>query len=127
VSDQQQPPSLPPVDFEQALEQLEEIVRDLEQGQLGLEASLARYEQGVVLLRRCHELLERAERRIALLSGVDAEGKPIATAMDDRSFTLEEKARSRSRRRTASEPGPPPQTGGDSVGNFKMDSPPEVT
>ncbi len=35
------------------------------------------------LLRRCHDLLQRAERRIELLSGVDAEGNPITTPLED--------------------------------------------
>ena len=97
-----------PPSFEQALSELETIVHDLEDGQIGLEEALARYEQGVKLLRRCHELLQRAERQIALLSGVDAEGNPISTPLDDASLTLEEKAKGRSRRRTASEQEPSP-------------------
>ncbi len=102
-TEQSQPPS-----FEQALAELESIVRDLEEGKIGLEDALARYEQGVKLLRRCHELLQRAERQIALLSGVDAEGNPIATPLDDAALTLEEKAKGRSQRRTACEQEPSP-------------------
>jgi exodeoxyribonuclease VII small subunit len=62
--------------FEQALLKLEEIVRDLEDGQTGLEESLQRYEQGVVLLRRCHTQLRAAEQRIRLLTGEDGDGRP---------------------------------------------------
>jgi exodeoxyribonuclease VII small subunit len=87
--------------FEASLAELEKIVHELEEGQIGLEESLARYEQGVKLLRRCHGLLSKAERRIELLSGVDADGNPVTQPMDDESGTLEEKAASRSRRRTA--------------------------
>lgn len=47
--------------FEDALKELEETVRLIEDGQLGLDASLARYEEGVKHLERCHELLKRAE------------------------------------------------------------------
>ncbi len=68
--------------FEDALKRLEEIVGQLEAGQLGLEQSLARYEEGVKLLRRCYELLQRAERRIELLTGVDASGRPITQPFD---------------------------------------------
>ncbi|MBM4067359.1 MAG: exodeoxyribonuclease VII small subunit [Planctomycetes bacterium] len=63
--------------FEQALAELEKVVRDLEDGQTGLEEALARYEVGVSLLRRCHGLLQHAEQRIVKLVGVDTEGKPL--------------------------------------------------
>lgn len=90
--------------FEQSLGQLEEIVRQLERGDIGLGQSLAHYEQGVKLLRRCYDLLEKAERRIELLSGVDAEGRPVTTPVDDSDLCLEEKARRRSRRRSTAAP-----------------------
>ena len=48
------------ITFEQALAAIESLVRDLEEGQLGLEESLARYERGVKLLRQCHEQLQQA-------------------------------------------------------------------
>jgi len=91
----------PQPSFEDALKRLEEIVRLLEQGDVGLQESLERYEEGVKLLRQSYELLERAERRIELLSGVDAEGNPIAQPLDD-TATFEPNApvRNRSRRRS---------------------------
>ena len=46
--------------FEEAYAKLEEIVRSLEDGQLGLSESLARYEEGVQHMRHCHEALEDA-------------------------------------------------------------------
>jgi exodeoxyribonuclease VII small subunit len=89
--------------FEQTLDHLEEIVHLLEEGNIGLDEALARYEEGVKLLRRCYHLLERAERRIELLSGVDVEGNPIAEPFDGQAAgSLEEKAGQRSRRRSAS-------------------------
>jgi exodeoxyribonuclease VII small subunit len=88
--------------FEQALQRLQAIVQELEQGELGLDKALERYEEGVKLLRRCHDVLEKAERKIELLSGVDAEGRPITAPLDDASLPLQEKARERSRRRSAS-------------------------
>jgi exodeoxyribonuclease VII small subunit len=63
--------------FEQALAELDRIVHDLEDGQIGLEESLARYEQGVGLLKRCYAQLRDAEQRILLLTGVDEEGQPV--------------------------------------------------
>jgi len=70
--------------FEEALEKLEGIVQALEEGEIGLSEALDRYEQGVKLLRRAYDLLEHAQRRIELLSGVDAEGNPISRPFDDR-------------------------------------------
>ena len=69
--------------FEQSLERLEEIVHLLEEGDLGLGEAIERYEEGVKLLRQAYELLERAERKIELLSGVDAEGNPVTQPFDD--------------------------------------------
>ena len=71
--------------FETALEQLEAIVESLERGEPDLSAALAKYETGVRLLNQCYTLLECAERSVALLTGVDAQGKPtiapfVATA-----------------------------------------------
>lgn len=53
-----------PIPFESAAEKLETIVAELESGDLTLGDSLARYEEGRTLIRRCYELLESAERRI---------------------------------------------------------------
>ncbi len=87
--------------FEQALVELEAIVRALEEGDVGLAEALARYEQGVGLLKQCYALLERAERRIELLCGQDAEGNPVTEPFDDEAtLSLEEKAQVRSSRRS---------------------------
>lgn len=91
-----------PPSFEQGLLQLETIVHELEDGRLGLSEALGRYESGVKLLKQCYMLLEHAERRIELLTGVDAEGNPVTEAWDDAaSASLDEKAQKRSRRRSA--------------------------
>jgi exodeoxyribonuclease VII small subunit len=63
--------------FEDSLNDLERIVRDLEDGQLGLDEALARYEQGVALIRGCQTLLGQAEQRILLLTGVEPDGQAI--------------------------------------------------
>jgi len=53
--------------FEESLDQLEAIVRKLEDGDLPLEESLELFEKGVKLSRECKERLARAERRIEVL------------------------------------------------------------
>ena len=90
--------------FEEALGELEQIVRELEDGTTGLAESLQRYEDGVKLLKSCYQLLENAERRIELLSGVDADGNPVTEPFDDAAGeeSLESKSRSRGRRRSTS-------------------------
>jgi exodeoxyribonuclease VII small subunit len=57
-----------PTDFEQALNELDTIVRSLEQGDQPLEQSLALFERGVTLSRFCHEKLTDAEKRIQVLT-----------------------------------------------------------
>lgn len=51
-------------DFEARLERLEEIVEELEAGGLPLDATFARYEEGVKLVRACRERLAVVERRV---------------------------------------------------------------
>lgn len=87
--------------FEESLEELEKIVAELESGKLGLSDALARYEQGVKHLKACQQLLEHAERKVELLSGVDADGNPITQPFDEAEIeTLEAKAAARGQRRT---------------------------
>jgi len=60
--------------FEAAMERLEEIVTELETGDLTLDDSLARYEEGLGAIRQCYTLLDTAEKRIeALIKGEDGE------------------------------------------------------
>jgi exodeoxyribonuclease VII small subunit len=88
--------------FEDSLKELEKIVAELESGKLGLSDALARYEEGVKHLKGCQQLLEMAERKIELLSGVDADGNPITERFEETdSESLEEKAAGRSVRRTS--------------------------
>jgi exodeoxyribonuclease VII small subunit len=53
--------------FEEALARLEEIVTLLERGEVPLEDGLRLFEEGVVVSRRCHEMLRSAEARISRL------------------------------------------------------------
>jgi exodeoxyribonuclease VII small subunit len=54
--------------FEQALGQLTSLVDKLESGELPLEESVAAFEQGVKLSRRCEALLDQAEQRLQVLN-----------------------------------------------------------
>ncbi|NUO78417.1 exodeoxyribonuclease VII small subunit [Lysobacter sp. 5GHs7-4] len=58
----------PVTDFEQSLDALEQLVEKMEHGEMSLEDSLAAYERGVGLYRRCQSALEQAELRVRLLS-----------------------------------------------------------
>ncbi len=68
--------------FEAALAELQGIVADLENGSIGLEQSLARYERGVSLLKTCYQVLERAEQRIEILVNLKADGTPVTQPFD---------------------------------------------
>jgi exodeoxyribonuclease VII small subunit len=85
--------------FEDALAELQRIVSDLENGSVGLEESLARFERGVTLLKTCYATLEEAEQRIELLVGAKADGTPI-TQPFDASATANAEAPAAGRRRT---------------------------
>lgn len=56
------------ISFEQALSQLTGLVEKLETGELPLEESVAAFEQGVKLSRRCEALLDQAEQRLQVLN-----------------------------------------------------------
>jgi len=90
--------------FEQALAELERIVRELEDGQTGLEESLARYETGVGLLKRCYSQLRQAEQRIQLLTGVDDEGRPITQPFEHAAAVEADKPESKRRRKKPEDP-----------------------
>lgn len=103
--------SLENLAYETCLERLQEIVGDLEAGRQGLEASLAQFEQGIALYRRCHELLQSAEARVELLTGFSADGQPLTVPYDTASTASEQEntpgrrksKRSESPRRTTDE------------------------
>jgi exodeoxyribonuclease VII small subunit len=56
-----------PKDYESALAELETIVGEMESGQLPLEASLAAYKRGAVLLHYCRQQLTEAEQEVKIL------------------------------------------------------------
>lgn len=63
--------------FEESTRRLSSIVEQLEGGDLPLERSLELFEEGIRLARAAQERLDRAERRVEELLGVDAQGKPM--------------------------------------------------
>ena len=64
------------VKFEEKLARLEKIVDEMESGDLTLDESLAKYEEGVNALKKCYEMLRDAEKRVeVLLKGEDGELK----------------------------------------------------
>lgn len=66
--------------FESSLESLREILSDLENGNLPLEESLAKYESGIAHLRNCHATLNDAKKKIEQLVRLDSDGKAITKA-----------------------------------------------
>ncbi len=69
------------VDFEEALDQLEELVEDMENGDLSLEESLKAFEQGIKLTRECQTALSKAEQKVQML--VEENGKLKAVELDE--------------------------------------------
>ena len=59
--------------FEQALGELEKLVEQIESGQIGLEESIAKYEQGIQLIKQCRVILDAAEKKIQLLAKGEGE------------------------------------------------------
>lgn len=74
------PPKPDGLTFEQAMEQLEAIVERVEGGHVGLEQALAEYERGVGLVKRCREVLQRAELRVEELNAVIARESPPSSS-----------------------------------------------
>jgi len=57
-----------PIHFEKSMTELEEIVTQLEKGELPLDDSLKQFEKGIVLARKCQEILQHAEQKIEMLA-----------------------------------------------------------
>ncbi len=57
-----------PKSFEEALKELEQILADIEAGEVGLEESLLKYERGNFLIQHCRGVLQSAEKQIEQLS-----------------------------------------------------------
>lgn len=71
-----------PPNFEAALGELQQIVDELEDGAIGLEESMRRFETGIRLLRTCYQILEQAEQKIEILTTRDADGNLVLEPFD---------------------------------------------
>lgn len=67
--------------FEKAMAQLEEIVRELESGDLTLETAMKKFEEGMKLSKYCSRMLDDTEKKIRLLMS-DEEGNVIEEPFD---------------------------------------------
>ena len=95
--------------FEAALAEIQQVLESLEDGSVGLEESLQRFERGTALLRHCYALLESAERRIEILTGRDADGNPTTAPFDDQATHQPAQPQAGRRKRRASAEPPPPE------------------
>lgn len=65
--------------FEEALRELEQVVGQLERGEVPLDQSIALYERGAALKKRCETKLKEAEEKVAKLT-LDGDGNAVGTA-----------------------------------------------
>jgi len=75
-------------DFEKALNELESLVEQMEQGDMGLEESLKAFERGIVLTRSCQQALKEAEQKVRIL--MERDGKTDIEPLDDAEESIEE-------------------------------------
>ena len=68
--------------FEEAMKRLDEIVRGLEKGDVTLNDSMALFEEGTALIRRCTEMLDSAEQQVVRLKKGE-DGAPVELPFED--------------------------------------------
>ena len=62
------------INFEESMKKLEEIATELEKGDLDLDTSVAKFEEGMKISKQCSDVLEQAEKKITMLiKGEDGE------------------------------------------------------
>lgn len=85
------PKNEPEVNFEQAIDQLEQIVAQLESGEVPLEKAIELYQEGMRLSHLCGQKLEQVEKKIEMLvegsSGIIR--KPFQPSIDDKGNSVE--------------------------------------
>ena len=72
------------MDFEQALQRLEQIVEDMENGNAKLDESLSLFEEGVALVKFCRESLDKAEKKVMMIQ-TDKNGEKNETEFSHKS------------------------------------------
>ena len=70
------------LNFEDALKQLEETVKKMEQGELSLDENIKCFEKGNKLAAYCEKQLHKAEKKVEVLLGKDQEGNPVFKEFD---------------------------------------------
>lgn len=70
------------VKFEKAMEELEKITTELEKGNLSLDESVEKFEEGMKLSKKCNDMIEKAEKKITML--IQKEGK-----LEEENFDVE--------------------------------------
>lgn len=79
------------LDFEKAMKELETIAEQLEDGELGLDESIKKFERGIKLARFCRTKLDEAERKIEILQkGDDAQVSPKKVKVKDDTGEIED-------------------------------------
>jgi exodeoxyribonuclease VII small subunit len=73
--------------FEAAMQRLDAIVQAMESGEIGVEESLAKYEEAMHLATHCRQILDQAEQRIQKIQ-LDAAGKPQVTPFEPPPATI---------------------------------------
>ena len=69
--------------FEEAMKELETIANDLEKGDLSLEESVTKFEEGMKLSKKCNNIIQEAEKKITIL--LQKDGK-----IEEENFSVEE-------------------------------------
>lgn len=101
--------------FEEALAEIQAIVDDLEEGAIGLEESMQRFERGTSLLKSCYGLLKEAEQRIEILTARNEVGE-LVTEPFDASATHEQESPKAGRRKKTTAKKKKPSADDDDAG-----------
>ena len=70
------------ISFEKAMARLEEIVKSIEQGKIGLEESIKQFGEGMALIQRCRSVLADAEMKIQTLQASGKDGVEVSEKAD---------------------------------------------
>jgi len=82
---QDQAPDKDLPNFEQSMQQLEQLVQEMERGELSLDVALAKF-HGIVLARACQTYLKDAEQKVSILTKDNATLKPMTKDEDDADY-----------------------------------------